>query len=287
MQLKRNERTLKLVQIAMLVAIELILGFTPLGFLRVGTLVEISFMTIPIAIAATTVGPLASTILGAVFGLASFGQCFGMSAFGIICLSISPWKTAIVCIVPRVLMGLLTGYIFQWMKKTGKSLLSFTVTSLSAAVLNTLFFVLFFFLLFRTAKLDFGENGIADISVMNLAQVFVFLAGINGIVEAVVCTILSTAIGKALSHYIGRVFGTRPDPVAVTAEAVVAPTDANPETAPAEVTSGPAGTDTPSVPEEEPLHSVLCPHWNGQFEYRGKAGKCPFCGLDYPNASDK
>lgn len=274
MLVKRNERTLKLVQIAMLVAIELIFVFTPLGFLRVGTLVEITFSTIPIAIAATTVGPLASVILSAVFGIASFAQCFGLSAFGVICLSVSPWKTAIVCIVPRLLMGLLSGYIFRWLKKTGKSLLAFSVTSLSAAVLNTLFFVLFFFLLFRTAKLDFGENGVIDIGVMNLAQVFVFIAGINGIVEAVVCTILSTAIGKALAHYIGRVLGTR--------SAAVATANAGADVAPADT----ADSGAAPVPEEEPLHSVICPHCNAQFEYRGETGKCPFCGLDYPNGSD-
>ena len=151
----RNERTLKLVQIAMLAAIELIFAFTPLGYLHVG-IIEVTFMTIPIAIAATTVGPAASILLSLIFGISSFVQCFGMSAFGVICLGISPWKTAVLCIVPRLLMGILTGYLFRYLKKTGKSLLAFSLTSLSAALFNTLFFVLFFFALFRTASLDFG-----------------------------------------------------------------------------------------------------------------------------------
>ena len=246
----RNERTLKLVQIAMLAAVELIFAFTPLGYLRVGTVLEITFMTIPIAIAATTVGPVASITMSLIFGISSFIQCFGMSAFGVLCFSISPWKTAVLCIVPRLLMGILTGYLFRWLKKTGKSLLAFSLTSLSAALFNTLFFVLFFFVLFRSASLDFGNDFVVNISTMNLAQVFAFIAGINGLVEVVACTVLSTAIGKALEHYLLPAIGKKVSAIA------------------------PGG--------DEPVHSAVCPHCNAAFKYRGDHGACPYCGLEYP-----
>lgn len=253
----RNERTLKLVQIAMLAAIELIFAFTPLGYLHVG-IIEVTFMTIPIAIAATTVGPAASILLSLIFGISSFVQCFGMSAFGVICLGISPWKTAVLCIVPRLLMGILTGYLFRYLKKTGKSLLAFSLTSLSAALFNTLFFVLFFFVLFRTASLDFGGGAVYEISTMNLAQVFVFLAGFNGIVEVVACTVLSTAIGKALEHYLLPAIGKRTHAKAAAAEG-----------------------------GEEDTHSVTCPHCNATFKAHGDRGVCPYCGLKYPAEETK
>lgn len=249
----RNERTLKLVQIAMLAAIELIFAFTPLGYLRVGTVLEITFMTIPIAIAATTVGPVASTVLSLIFGVSSFIQCFGMSTFGVLCFSISPWKTAVLCIVPRLLMGILTGCLFQWLKKTGKSLLAFSLTSLSAALLNTVFFVLFFFAMFRSASLDFGNDFVVNVSTMNLAQVFAFIAGVNGIVEVVACTVLSTAIGKALEHYLLPAIGKKVHATASAAQ------------------NG-----------DEPVHSAVCPHCNAAFKYRGDHGACPYCGLEYP-----
>lgn len=250
----RNERTLKLVQIAMLAAIELIFAFTPIGYLHVG-IIEVTFMTIPIAIAATTVGLAASVILSLIFGVTSFVQCFGMSAFGVLCLGISPWKTAVLCIVPRLLMGILTGYLFRDLKKTGKSLLAFSLTSLSAALFNTLFFVLTFFLLFRTASLDFGGGAVYDIGTMNLAQVFAFLAGFNGLVEVGVCTVLSTAIGKALERYLLPAIGKRTH------------------------TSGAAGADS------DDAHNVVCPHCNATFRYHGEKGVCPYCGLDYPDGN--
>lgn len=249
----RKERTLRLVQIALLAAIELIFAFTPLGYLRVGTVLEITFMTIPIAIAATTVGPLACVFLSLIFGVSSFLQCFGMSAFGVICLSIDPLRTAVLCIVPRLLMGVLAGYIFQWLKKTGRSLLAFTLTSLSAALLNTVFFVLAFFLLFRNAALDFGGTvGVINVGAMSLAQVFIFLAGINGVVEVIACTVLSTAIGKALAQYLLPAIGKKAHMTVPQAVATVEP---------------------------ETTESTVCPHCNAQFKYHSTPGTCPYCGL--------
>lgn len=249
----RKEHTLRLVQIALLAAIELIFAFTPLGYLRVGTVLEITFMTVPIAIAATTVGPLASVILSLIFGVSSFLQCFGMSAFGVICLSIDPLRTAVLCIAPRLLMGVLTGYLFRWLKKTGRSLLAFTLTSLAAALLNTVLFVLSFFLLFRSAALDFGGTvGVINVGAMSLAQVFVFLAGINGAVEVVACTVLSTAIGRALAQYLLPAIGKKAHITVPKAFGAAKP---------------------------EETANTVCPHCNAQFKYHGAPGTCPYCGL--------
>lgn len=244
----RNERTLRLVQIAMLAAIELIFSFTPLGYLRVGIL-EITFMTIPIAIAATTVGPAASVALSLIFGVSSFIQCFGMSAFGVLCFSISPWRTALLCILPRLLMGILIGHLFPLLKRTGESLLAFTLTSFAAAALNTLFFVLGFFLLFRHATLDFGA-AVYDISAMSLLDVMVLIAGVNALVEIPTCTILSTAIGKALDRYLLPAVGKRVRPTAT---------------------------------EIGEVQSVVCPHCNAAIKLHGDRGTCPYCGLSYPH----
>lgn len=78
---RATEKTRKLVQMAILIAVMLILAFTPLGYLKVGA-IEITFMTIPVVVGAIILGPTAGAVLGGVFGLTSFIQCFGMSAFG-------------------------------------------------------------------------------------------------------------------------------------------------------------------------------------------------------------
>ena len=77
----------RMVILAVLIALTLVMALTPLGYLKIGAL-SISFLCIPIAIGATVLGPTAGLILGTLFGITSFVQCFGMDAFGTAMLSI-------------------------------------------------------------------------------------------------------------------------------------------------------------------------------------------------------
>ncbi len=78
---KSKFSTKYLVEMALLVAIILLMAFTPIGYIKTAGL-EITLIVIPVAVGAVTLGPAAGAILGGVFGITSFIQCFGMSAFG-------------------------------------------------------------------------------------------------------------------------------------------------------------------------------------------------------------
>ena len=93
---KATEKTRRLTQLALLVAIMLVLAFTPLGYLKLGPALEITFMTIPVAVGAILLGPASGAFLGGVFGLTSFIQCFGMSQFGATLLGIDAVRTFLV-----------------------------------------------------------------------------------------------------------------------------------------------------------------------------------------------
>ena len=56
-----------LTQLALLAAILLVMNYTPLGYLQLGPL-SASLLTVPVAIGAMTMGPLAGAILGGIFG---------------------------------------------------------------------------------------------------------------------------------------------------------------------------------------------------------------------------
>ena len=56
-------------EMGLLIAIELVMKLTGLGSVPVGPL-YMSFLTVPIAIAAMLLGPMAGAITGAVFGFA-------------------------------------------------------------------------------------------------------------------------------------------------------------------------------------------------------------------------
>ena len=136
----KNSKTLKMVQLTILIAIVLLMSFTPVGYLRTAGL-EISLLTIPVVIGAMILGPKEGAILGAVFGLTSFWQCFGMSPFGMVLLGINPIGTFLVCVPTRILMGWLTGVCFQAMEKIDKThTVSYFAGGRIGAALNTLFF---------------------------------------------------------------------------------------------------------------------------------------------------
>ena len=63
--MKNRTNTRWLTQLALLVAVLLVMNYTPLGYLQVGPL-SMSLLTIPVAIGAMTLGPVAGAILGGV-----------------------------------------------------------------------------------------------------------------------------------------------------------------------------------------------------------------------------
>lgn len=69
--MKTKVNTKSLVILGLMTALTMIFSFTPIGSIPIGPLV-ITLNVIPIAIAAVTVGPVGSAVIGGVFGLLSF-----------------------------------------------------------------------------------------------------------------------------------------------------------------------------------------------------------------------
>lgn len=199
-----NTRTQKMVQMAILVAIMLIFAYTPLGYLKVG-LIEITFMVLPIAIGAIILGPGCGAILGGLFGVTSFIQCFGASAFGTFLLSMNPILTFITCMVPRILCGWLSGLIFQALKKNTKmKTASYFIGSLSTALLNTFFFMLCIIVFFWHSDTFLSTMTSWSLPTDSVWVFLVAFVGVNGVVEAVVNCIAAGTIAKVLSRVVNR-----------------------------------------------------------------------------------
>ena len=197
-----SAKTQKLVQMGILTAMLIVFAFTPIGYLRVGA-IEITFMTIPVAVGAIILGPAAGAVLGGVFGVTSFIQCFTGSVFGSFLVGLNPWLTLITCFVPRVLCGWLTGIIFKALQKIDKTkIISYAGASLSTALLNTLFFmgsIVLFFWHNGAFTETMGQWGLPTDSVWAFLVAFV---GVNGLVEAAVSFVVGAAIAKVLARFV-------------------------------------------------------------------------------------
>ncbi len=117
--MKTKFNTRSMVLLGLLTAIVVVFSLTPIGSIPVGPLV-ITLNIIPIAIAAIALGPIGGAIMGAIFGIFSFLQCFGigvLSTMGAATLEISPVLTFIQRVIPRTLDGFLVGLIFLGISK--------------------------------------------------------------------------------------------------------------------------------------------------------------------------
>lgn len=199
----KNKKTLEMVQMAVLIAIILVMAFTSIGYIRTAGL-SISIITIPVVIGAMIIGPKAGLILGAVFGFTSFYQCFGLDPFGATLLSINPFLTFLVCVPTRALMGWLVGVIFNAMKKIDKTkIVSYFVCGLLGAFLNTLFFMGMLILGFWNTEYLQGLNTTLFGGVNPLAFVIGFV-GVNGLLEMPAACIGGGVISKALNKAFNR-----------------------------------------------------------------------------------
>lgn len=191
-----NKKTITLVQLSLLVAIIVVLTFTPLGYLKMPGL-EITFIMIPVVIGAVAMGPTAGLILGLTFGITSLIQCFGMSQFGSMLLQINPLFTAIVCVVPRALMGWLSGLLAKWLLKTKlPKIVSVVIVSVCGPLMNTVFFMSSLCLFFYNT--EYIQGFVEYFGATNPFNFVVLFVGINGLIEAGVSCVVSTAVGRAL-----------------------------------------------------------------------------------------
>ena len=205
--------TSQLTILGLMSGILFLMAYTPLGYLNIGPL-AVTFNVIPVAICAVVLGPTGGAVAGAVFGLTSFLQAMGIggtSALGAALFQINPFLSAVQCFVPRILDGLLIGFIYRGMRKKTNVYASCAVTGFFSAFLNTLFFMTALVVMFGNTEmiqnLMGGRNVIIGCCMM---------VGVNAISEMISSTIITAAVGTALSkaHLIPASQIAKPDTAA-------------------------------------------------------------------------
>lgn len=192
---KTKWNTKQLVILGLLTALTMIFSFTPIGSIPVGPLV-ITLNVIPIALAAVAAGPIGGLVIGSVFGLLSFLQCFGIgvpSGMGAILADINPFLAFVQRFVPRALDGFLVGLIFKGVSKLTNSYVACAVTGFFSAFLNTALFMTALVVLYGNTEYVQGLMGGKNILVFICTFV-----GVNAVCEMLAATIVTGAVGAAL-----------------------------------------------------------------------------------------
>ncbi|MBS6162643.1 MAG: ECF transporter S component [Clostridiales bacterium] len=189
-----HAKTLKLAQLAMLIAIEAIMTFLPIGFIMIPP-VSITLLHIPVIIGAILMGPLYGGILGGSFGLfsltkASFAATSPVDMMFSPFLSGAPIQSIVMCIIPRILLGVIAAYLFILFRKLTKNeVVSILIAALVATACHTVMVLGCLWLLFNSIALESG---------VTLAAVFGTVITLNGILEMLAAGVLATAVCKPL-----------------------------------------------------------------------------------------
>jgi len=184
-------KTQKITRLSIVLAILIVLGFTPLGFISVPPMVSITIMHIPVIIGSILLGYQYGGILGLAFGIISMIKAtmepVGLDIFFSPALSGNALASIVMCIVPRVILGILPGLLFELFNKKTRlpQSVSIGISAGVSTIIHT-FSVLFCLMIFF--------NG------MILADIFAYIISINGLLEAIAAIIISIAVCKPLLY---------------------------------------------------------------------------------------
>lgn len=200
---RSNDKIRYLTELALLVAIILVMKLTGLASIPVGPLV-MTFTMVPIAIGAMLMGPLAGGILGMVFGFTSYYDAVtGASLMTGVFFQLNPVSTFILCVVMRVLVGVLAGWLFRGLKQIDPTkTVSYFAVGLATPLLNTLLFMGYIVLFFYQS--DFVQEKAAALGAANPFMFVILMVGVQGLVEAVTGAIIGGGVGKAVAHALKR-----------------------------------------------------------------------------------
>lgn len=189
-----------MVQFSMLLAIEVILGVTPLGLIMVPP-VAITIMHIPVIICGVVMGPLMGGLLGGVFGLISMIKATtqGLPPIDILFSPVhsgAPVASVVMCMLPRILLGVLAGLVFRLVVKASKKApLAAGVSAVLCTVLHTLMVLGSLFLFF---------------DAIPLKSVFGTIITLNGGLEIIAAALVAIPVSAALLKFSGQTFEKAP-----------------------------------------------------------------------------
>ena len=195
----QNTKTKNLVILGLLLAIVIIFSTTPYGTIPINPALHITLNTIPIALAAVSLGVTGSVTMGAAFGICSFLQAAGImmpSSMGVALFGISPVLTFIQSVVPRVLDGLCVGLLYTGISKVLNKESGCFIAGFCSACLNTVFYMSSLVILF--GKTPYLSAMIEEKGNGNVLAFIIALVGINAVFEMLASTVITGAIGIAL-----------------------------------------------------------------------------------------
>lgn len=196
----KQQKTHDLVLISMLIAVEMVLMFTPLGYIPLGV-VRATTLHIPVILAAIILGYRGGIVLGLVFGITSVlintfaptATSFVFSPFYRVGEFSGGLSSLIIALVPRMLLGGVSAFVYEKLSRKLPQSLAASIASICGTLTNTI-------LVLGGIYLFFGQSyaQVRNIPYQTLISVLMSIVFTNGIMEAILAAAIVTPLSKIL-----------------------------------------------------------------------------------------
>ncbi len=199
---ERKSKSFDLVIMSVFIAIIIIqaivpmLGYIPLGFMN-ATIIQVT-----VAIGAILLGARKGAFIGLIFGLTSLWKNTFMPnptsfVFSPFVESLGGYhgdiRSLIICLVPRILVGVVAALVFLYFNKIKKRKLALVLAGALSSMTNTILVMGSIYLLFGN---DYASA--TNKAFTSLPQIIIYIIGTQGVLEAIVSAILCFGIGSVL-----------------------------------------------------------------------------------------
>lgn len=179
--------------LAVLIAIVIVQNVVPFfGYIPILGL-SLTTIHITVIIAAVVLGPKDGAIVGGAWGLIDWGRAFVAPTSALAPLV---FTNPLVSVVPRILIGVVAGWLFIGLRRYLKPSLSLVLAGVAGSLTNTILVLGLIGTLYRHAAAGFYQ-----VDLSKLMPYLLGVVGTNGVPEAILAGFLVPLIGLPLMRF--------------------------------------------------------------------------------------
>ena len=191
--MQRRSNAYHISVLAVLMAIIIVQNVVPFfGYIPISGL-SLTTIHVTVIVAAVVLGPKDGALVGGMWGVIDWIRAFVAPTSA---LAPYVFTNPLVSVVPRVLIGVVAGWMFIWWQRRGKQMVGLTLAGVAGSLTNTILVLG----LIGTLYAD-RAAGFYKVDLTKLMPYLLTIVGINGVPEAILAGILVPLIGMPLLRF--------------------------------------------------------------------------------------
>lgn len=195
--MKNSQKTYTMILMSLFIAIIILQTSIPfLGYIPAGAL-NITIIHVTVIAVALSLGPKKGALIGGIWGVITFIRAFVAPTSP---LAAMVFVNPMISVLPRILIGIVGYYVYALLfKMTHKDYFSMNIGALMGSLTNTILVLGQIYLFYKNHSM-----ALYHVDTHKLLPYLLGVAGINGLLEAVVAVLVAPAIAKVIKKAIKK-----------------------------------------------------------------------------------